>query len=312
MLQWPETECGHRNMRNVLSIVREKLSGAFGHAAQEPAIPATPFTGCLRGEHFLRYDDATVRNILGVFGKLGLPPPVSSAEFMKGSEGQLVFLSRYGLVLRIEEKRYATPAQVKGAPWVLQPLKSIDAGMAVVAVCPACHVGGSMAQLVFLKERLRAQDVNFSDFQFVNFGRLPVKMPLFPEGVPVVIDRGAVSELTERVSVLGRALEKEDPARESAFALEARAAAETLYRPLRQALDDAWPDASGPADPAKMQQFFKLCAVYKEEGKLVAGWDDPAAIDKTKDAARMAGAYETRLAATERLRPAPGEKAPAP
>ncbi len=302
---------------SAFSYTKKKLLGAFGVVTKESGIPETPFTDYLLGKtRYNKLDEKTVRNVLDVFGKLGLPPPEQKDEFIAGTEGQLVFMSRYGLVLRVEDKRHlgeSGGAQAKGAPWVLQPLASFDVGEAIVTICPGCRVGGTYEQNAFLQERLNKQGVSFWDSQTVNFGRMPVNMPQFPDGIPIVIDRGAVENLSRgnvvRIkTALG--LKKQDQ-----LARDAAKAEEELYGPLRHAFNDAWPDKAGPADAAKMRQFLDLCADYKRAGKLVAGWDTPDAEGKTALAGKVAGFYEQLLRAAEKRaalqqRPEPARTAP--
>jgi hypothetical protein len=65
-------------------------------------------------------------------------------------------------------------------------------------------------------------------------------------------------------------------------------------------LEEAWPDKSGPADAAKMKKFWALCADYKWDRKLVAGWrGNNEWMSKTSRAAAAALAYEAKLKSME-------------
>jgi hypothetical protein len=212
---------------------------------------------------------------------------------MSGNEGGLVLLERYGLVLRIERKELLEHygAADSGSPWIMKPLASIDVGNAVIRLCPGCAVANEKdeKQRFFLKNRLRQQGIYFWDAQSSNYGSMPIRTPSFPDGIPVVIDRGAVKKLTDDIEPVKTALEH-----------EAAEATEGFYGPLRQAFEDAWPDQSGPSNAVKMKQFWDLCADYKRDGKLVAGWrEEGHAFSKTEMAAQSASAYEARLKSTE-------------
>ena len=247
-------------------------------------LPETPFVEFLIN----RFGDETAENVLSVFEKMELPPPEDWHEFLDGTEGGLVFLNRYGLVLRIEDKKSLKEnwgrKGIKDTPWILKSVASMDVGKAVIEICPGCHLGKSYQELDFLKDHLRAQKIDFWDAQFANFGIMPIKTPSFPEGIPVVIDRGAVESLTFSVKAIGAELQKKN-------AQEAAQAQASLYDPLRQAFSEAWKDTG------KMRQFWDLCRRYVREEKLIAGWEEAQAesYTKTGTAERLGRAYEDRL-----------------
>lgn len=279
--------------------------------------------------HYLQYkfgDDATVCAVLDAFEKMGISVPESKNEFMEGTEGALVFLNRYGLVIRIELEGgfVLSPMldRINNSPWILKPIASIKAGKnSVIEICPGCFLEKDRKKVYYLINQLCKQNINFCDYSLSNIGRIPVKTSRFPEGIPVVIDRLSVENLTKNIAFVRRALvakmtkgvafvhksmviklaENIAPVRRSLEIFEeAREAAEVqeeLYKPLRQAFDTAWPDNQEP-DTQKMKQFWKLCQSYKEEeGKLVAGWNDPPLLvsSKVKEVKDIAAAYEARL-----------------
>ncbi len=232
-------------------------------------------------------------NVLEVFDRLGLPAPRSGKEFLAGAEGGLVFLNQYGLVIRIEHSdpengRFGW-SRVDDSGWVLRPLAGIEAGHAHVEICPGCNLEQDARKIDYLKKRLEEQRIDFWDRWLVNIGRVPVCTERFPEGMPVVIDRLAVCALTESAEPVAKALAQE--------AQDAAEVQETLYAPLRAALDEAWPDKEGPADAKKMQTFWKLCAQYVADGKMVAGWNQAeiGVYYKTDIVINVAKTYGARL-----------------
>ena len=256
-------------------------------------LPETDFFTYLAGE----FNRDTALRVWEAFQKMNLPPPQKEAEFLKGLEGGLVFLNKYGLVIRIEiaeaDKAAFGPDRIDDNAWILKPLASIDAGKAVIEICPGCHQATSKAQNEGLRDRLQKQNIDFWDYKFSNIGHIPIKTVHFPEGVPIVIDRLAARRLTESIEPIHAALQSMNN--------EVIAAQEKLYAPLRQAFDEAWQDAK------KMEQFWTLCQGHVQEGKLVAGWNERQADEasteqckwgsnrKTLKAAEAAKCYEIRL-----------------
>jgi hypothetical protein len=274
------------------------------------------FGGQGEGTAFLAYlretfDQATAQKVVESFQKLDLPLPQDEKEFLMGTEGGLVFLNRYGMVIRIENANSPQSLfkadRINDSPWILQPLATIDAGKAVIELCPGCHFGNDDADVSYLYEALLKQGTAFWDYGLPNVGRLPFKTPQFPEGVPVVIDRLAVRKLSDSVKPVQQALMNvnDDELREAAEAQE------RLYAPLRLAFDEGW------ADSGKMPQFWSLCREGVQEGKLVAGWNEGAGFRggsfKTDAAIEAAKHYENRLqsdlpatTSAQRLKPPPG------
>ncbi|MBU6474610.1 MAG: hypothetical protein KGL10_00125 [Alphaproteobacteria bacterium] len=239
------------------------------------------------------FGETTAQNVLEVFDKLGLAAPRNGTEFLAGAEGGLVFLNQYGLVMRIE---HADPengrfgwSRVDDSGWVLRPIAGIEAGHAHIELCPGCNLEKDETKITYLRERLHEQQIDFWDRWLVNIGRVPVCTEQFPDGLPVVIDRLAVSALTDDVNPVAKALEKE--------AHQAAEVQETLYAPLRKALEAAWPDKAGRSDAEKMKAFWQMCEQYVAEGKMVAGWNQArrGAYYKTDIVMDAAETYEKRL-----------------
>lgn len=230
-------------------------------------------------------DEATVKGVLDVMDKLGLPLPESHREFMAGTEGALLFLNKYGVVLRIERQQHPDGGgdnfgfyeagdfsfeRIDSNPWVLAPIATLTAGAAIIEICPGCHVEGDINVNKDLQRKLRREGVDFWDDGLRNIGRVPVKTPSFPAGIPVVVDRLAVRELTQKVSPLKKALKDITgiTRREEKECKEAQTAEENLYRPLQESFAAAWPDRK------KMKDFWALCVQYVANGGLVTGWNE--------------------------------------
>ncbi len=209
-----------------------------------------------------RFGHETATKVASAFGKLGLPMPEKEEEFLDGAEGGLVFVNKYGLVIRIENKDFEDdqfkPARINDSGFVVQSLATLDAGAAVIEVIPGVKLASKEEYRVYLKDNLEGQGINFFDRRLSNIGHLPVTTPSFPEGVPVVIDRLAVGTLTSAVKPVSDAMKQQ--------AAEAAAAQEQLYAPLKKALE------TGLQQPAQIKNFWKLCESYMAEGKLISAW----------------------------------------
>jgi hypothetical protein len=239
----------------------------------------TDFFRCLSA----KFDRQTAVEAIGYFRKVGLPPPKDSIEFLRGETGVLAFLNEYGLVIRIEASctKWQTeyPDRIDDNPWIIKPLASIDAGEAVIEICPGIHQSESKEQNEELRALLDEQNIYFWDYKFSNIGRQPIKTVRFPEGVPVVVDRLATRRLTEGLKPISDALQvlKDEVAEEQ----------RKFYEPLRHAFTEGW------TNPKKMGQFWALCRNYVQEGKLVAGWNERQPKEAVLEQCRYGGNRKT-------------------
>lgn len=262
------------------------LTSGFNAAAGN--VPETDFARYLASS----FDEDTACRVLDTFAKLGLPAPETQGEFVAGTDGGLVFLNRYGVVLRIEKKDTSdTSAQfwsdrVNDNPLILRPLATLSAGQAHIEICPGCHTTNDQSESRYLQAVLREQGINYWDEGAHNIGRVPVKTSSFPQGLSVVVDRGAVNELTTKADVARRAL-----TRQSAETRAAEQALEGLYGGLCRRFVDCWEGRR------EMQDFWGLCAKYTAAGKLVAGWNEatPGDAQKKQQAITAAARYDSRL-----------------
>jgi len=266
------------------------LTSDFDKAAAP--LPETDFAAALTGS----FGASTARSVLAQFEKLGLPAPEAANEFVAGTAGHLLFLNRYGIVLRIESEDTSDKVlgqysydRVNDSPWVLQPIASIRAGKAVIELCPGVNKADDEMIALELSEKLKGEGLTFWDNHAGNVGYVPVKTPQFPKGVPVVVDRGAVNRLTLSIGGIRNALhgfigfEKQEVS-------EAAEAQANLYRPLCDRFRRGW------QGEVPMARFWDLCRKYKDAGKLVSGWQgqDGFITRKAMDGAAAGRAYDAR------------------
>lgn len=231
-----------------------------------------------------RFGAETLREISRVFKKLRLPLP--KEEFLGGTEGALIFLNPYGMVLRIEaregEMTRAGIGRVDDSAWVLRPVASISAGKAVIELCPGCKMNGEYKDAMTVHGKLAREGIDFWDLGILgdatrNIGMMPIKMPGFPKGVPVVVDRLAVARLSAGAADVRRKLTAADPQ-------------ERLYGPIRRLFEKVWLEE---VKPENITEFWLKCCQAKEQGKLVPGWNEYYGDDdKSRAASKIAASYE--------------------
>lgn len=214
--------------------------------------------------------DNTVARMSEALDAMGLPLPKRGAV-IHGSEGVLMFLDQYGIMLRLEvtDDLLFAGERINDHPMVLQPLGQRNiTPYAVLEICPGVHVTKDKGVGRLLFEKMPETGVDVWDSQLCNTGLLPLRLPQFPEGVPVVLDRLAVEKLTDKVKPVRDALEvfglRDDPQR--------------MYEGLRKSFAAAWPEGAPTPDREKFQAFLQECLRQKALGYLVSGWmRDPKA-----------------------------------
>ena len=242
-------------------------------------------------------DRASEVRIKETFEEFGLPYPDNTDQFLSGAAGKLVFLNRYGMLLRIEldENHFD---RVDDSPFVLPVVKSIRAGKYRVELCLGGKPETDPENVQLVKDLLAADGVDYWDTKVANNGRLPLKTNTFPEGIPIIIDRLAVERHSFSVRGIKRALKslkrklKGNPIK--AIRSEVSEAIQENYGELIKAFDDAWPSNQKHADPVKMKSAWRLAEDLLEQGKITAGWNE---VEKGKGsvAADAAEKYEGRI-----------------
>jgi len=212
-------------------------------------------------------DKESAAQVCDILDKLDLPYPQESksiletkedsGELKRGAEGCLIFLEDYGCVVRIERNEpYLGGAERIEHSHILQPLISIPAGEVTIEVCPGTNCSDKWKDTDIIRTKLTRDGIKYWDYGERNTGLLPIKTPEFPNGYPIVIDRLAVSRLSENIPDIKEALET-SPQTE-------------LYSPLKEKFLEAF--ESGKKD--KVKEVWDLCAEFKKQGKLVSGWTD--------------------------------------
>lgn len=214
-----------------------------------------------------RYGLIAKQRLLRIFEAFGWPD-AGPGEFVEGTESSLLFLNRYGLVLRTGQKMPLPEHDL-----ILQPLAMTSAGRdCAIELLPGVRaIADSLQVAHMLGAVLQDEDIDFHDTLVQNVGYIPAALPAFPSGVPVVIDRGAVSVLNmfcceQRYLRKGPEIET---LRQSFNRSALSGFQERFYQPLRASLRDAWPEDGRP-DRAKLAQFLAQCAaeiVKSETGR---------------------------------------------
>ncbi len=244
--------------------IRE-IASKFTRAAQkpEPVQDERPLRNILR--HSFGGDlDRTVARMKEVLENMGLPLPKQGAV-IHGAEGALMFLDQYGIILRLEltDDLLMAGQRINDHPFVLQPLGQRQiTDYAVLEICPGVNVTKDKNVAKILAKNLHESGVRIWDDQLCNMGVMPVRLPQFPEGVPVVIDRLAVEMLTKNTAPVKSALKvaglKHDP--------------QSVYDWLKRDFTSAWPQGQSNPDKEKFAVFLQSCLRHKALGHLVSGW----------------------------------------
>lgn len=233
-------------------------------------------------------DEKTADEVLRLIASLQLPAPKNQHEFLYGNEAIIIFSNIYSVTLRIfvpGERTY-----MDDNPWVLPSIGRFQAGRAYLEICPGEQGTNNPAYVDILKKNLIETGVELWDNYTgtSNIGLWPLKTPQFPEGIPVVIDKGAVQALSfqmpEVKEKIAEAYDKMGIRREDF---------ESFLKPLKDALSAAVAD---DFDAEKMRAFWRLCEEFANDGKLVAGWqqdrDNPYKLQEVRTAAQ---AFDKRV-----------------
>ncbi len=209
-------------------------------------------------------DQKDADEIASVLRKLQLPLPRHEEHARLGYDGLLLFLNEYGIAVKIENgEKYSRSIRVNNEPEILKPLAVIRAGDYIIELCPGCEIytGGGI-EMDNIKRTLRKKGYDFWDCGARNLGYLPVRnLPEDPKGLLLVIDRLSIQfgcgARDNRLSMLMPKFHPQD----------------LLHGPLVEKFKDAWPSRHARVDAAKIAEFWQMCRAFKEEGKLVSGWE---------------------------------------
>lgn len=279
----------------------KNITGLFNHRntvkAELAVVPDTFVTDNKFLEYIRdQYGAVTARSMQQAFEKIGLPLPGADDQYFHGNGSEIVFLNEYAVTLRLEAKtnrdiNWGKDKGVAESPWIAQSVGSLELGGGLaLEICLGSRVNDKQSNVDFLKGELLTQNIIFYDMQVDNVGLFPVRLPEFPEGIPIVIDRGAVGAMG--VDLVGIHSSLNEGALE-----RVTAAMYAVYNPLRRAFSEALPDVNGPADPTKMKAFWQACAKFKDEGLIVDGWnteqpEDPSVRSRKAQLVKAAGNYQ--------------------
>lgn len=209
---------------------------------------------------YLAKHGVSQRDTQRLFGSLCLPVPLDEQYLETSDRGAMVFLNKFGVVLRISvPDLLEDPKEAKYRfdpvphPDIGQPIAAFTVGKLRAELLPGLRLGWNGKHSAELKERLDGDGIDFHDAsRLSNYGYLPLTNDQYPDGIPVVVDRNAArrrgpAHFTDKLHPF--------PPRE-----------------LGQMFREAWPDAAGPAKREKMVEFWQACADLKQQNKLVAGW----------------------------------------
>ncbi len=253
----------------------------IGKEAFYALTPNTKFMKYIKYRDSSLHSEESLKKVTYFFDKCLMPVPEEDDEFLKGNEGILVFSNKLGLVIRIERKHNPVNKfhRINDNGYILKPIASIDIQSFIIEICPTTKVETDDRKIFSLQNNLKHTQINYWDTQISNMGTIPINTPNFPNGVTVVIDRLSIRKRFGHAIRIKRALER-----------EAEKAQDELYSPLRKAFKEAWNDKS------RTPEFFNLCQTFKEQGKLIAGWNhlkDP--YFKTRKAIKSAIEYDKRF-----------------
>lgn len=235
------------------------------------------------------FSPETSQQVIDTLAQLQLPLP-DHKSLVQGSEGVLLFVNPYGVVLRIEayEDGYTHFTRFNENPWVVQPLGARRAGEALIEICPGVYPAPQDIDTRAMQKALLQTGVDYWDQQPDNAGFIPLRTLEYPQGFPVVIDRLAVDKLSKAIEPVKKALRgwgfDKDPQ-------------EILYHDIKQRFAEAWPQDSAAPDAQKLAAFWQACAAKLQMGHLVKGWTIPAEGEMFKRdmAAEASRAYERKF-----------------
>jgi hypothetical protein len=220
-------------------------------------------------DHIARYGyESEGDTVKAVFNAMGMPLP-RDHEFTKGNDGSILFLNSAACVMRVQ---YEHVALLHGHPNILEPLgRRIRNGL-VFDINPGVPCPVSERDIRRVREILADDGFDMWDPLAMNFGYLPAVTGLIKRRqVPVVLDPGAVGKLTntiDEINALFPGMNLKSPQKET----KQPDLQKILYAPLHDAFDAAWPANDELPDQGRMNEFWKKCAGFKKEGKLVASW----------------------------------------
>jgi hypothetical protein len=250
-----------------------------------------------------RYGDRVANTLSEVLSAMDLPD-AKYGTYLEGTEGGALFLNRYGLLISV-----APEAPAPEHDLILQPLckphKVLGEGGRTIEISILPGIEGvlkSYSDVNLLRGVLAAAGIDFWDIQgakgLKNGGYLKAELEGFPNGVPLVLDRGGVekSEAGPR--------EPEPNSLAAAFNPDAvKGLQQKYFARFRDSLARAWPEGGTPLRK-EMREFLQLCRDDIDRGRgssLSNRWAanyqkmGMAFVDKPLEVSQAAAGYERQM-----------------
>ena len=227
-----------------------------------------------------QFDALHKQPVIDFFDELGLPLPDAGQFYVANDkERKLVFLSDYGLVLRLMPQSHALDF---ANPHFLKPLftrhsQGVELGIDPGVNCALSHDQGRRI-LSHLVEAFPS--VHFGDDNYTNMALLPCSDPAFPVAIDldahlIRLKSGARSSASQQAELFGYAADSLDPY--SRTGLQKRSLKgdvnpqDLVYGDLQQMAQDAF---GGAVISGKLKRgFFKACAAAHKDGRLLSPWE---------------------------------------
>lgn len=229
----------------------------------------------MKGLQLDNRDDAAATESL--FDALGLPLPEGEEFFRTHDSGRVVFLTEFGCTIRFTKRNRTVPFT---HPRFLKPLFARAAGNYNVTVNPGIVTPvKDESEAVALQDLLKRSGIvwSYRDCKRHNAGYIPgtaytVILDLDDKYVYATDQYSAGADLPANT--------EPDPQG-------------PLYAPLRTILTQAWPETADRPEAVGVRDFWRECASFKKQGKLVALWENP--IYNRYGTTRCAANYMARI-----------------
>jgi hypothetical protein len=259
-----------------------------------------------------RYGGNVRGEVEKVLAAMDLPDP-EPGEYLPGAEANMLFLNRYGIILRLGQARNAPEHDL-----ILRPLRSVEmegrpawngrkCPVSITLLPGVEGVSRSTDKSDTLRDRLAVDGIDFWDSKLPNCGYIRCKLPGFENGILVVVDRGSVVE-KERVE---KHLEKQRAGLIPRFLTDIFNAngkpvvaarnrspglQEKVFAPFLDKLAECLPTSGWDG----VKSFLYKCAgdIHQGENSIVTNqWNknSDGVCGKPSDVSNMAKKYEARL-----------------
>ncbi len=235
------------------------------------------------------YGDEAAAGITTIFNAVNLPVPGPEQFFRTSDNGALVFMKPTATTIRIVHDDQWP--QIESAR-ILRPLWTRKSGDLHFSIYPggklekALRVRPDRKHVLNQKLTIPVQFANMDIYDVKNPSqpdtsgwikwimrqegidgdihcRNTVLLPGFPFDYRVIADTDRLQAPNQGISLIGYLMRafNGDPQKK-------------LFGPLKKKFDDAWPQHNDDPDTQKFKEALLMCKDYKQQGKLVAGWED--------------------------------------